>query len=261
MPGPGIPPLIAFVPQRRGALQRLDHLAYLTLSSRSRRLSQRTPSPAAGPSPAPPGRHTSRHATLHIHPSGGPASSPAHFSFRGRRLLHRRPGRTTPPGRHGDPWDRHESRIPVEPSGRDTIPPSMSAIIFTCTHQSPPSFLVHNIHSNRSLLPTISCVGHKIELTPRSASSESLRCCDHTAVPCNPISPHLWDCTGKWNRNLPHFVCELCHRHCSAITRGFSTAQIGAGPAPWRCSATFSRPRPAMRPAQAVAGARRRRAV
>ena len=61
-----------------------------------------------------------------LHSFGGPASTPAHFSFRGRRLLHRRPGRTRRLGR--------ESRIPMEPSGRDdsaACPPSSP--IFTTT--------------------------------------------------------------------------------------------------------------------------------
>ena len=155
-----------------GALQRLHHLDSLT-SIRSRRHHRRlTLLPAAGaltgaraaalhftrprpapllapgprlsirprpaPSPVPPGRGSS-----HLHSFGGPASTPAHFTFRGRRLLHRRPGphargrrllhrrpgRTFPPdsdASHVSPWS---------PSGREVTrlcPPS-SLYCCSCT--------------------------------------------------------------------------------------------------------------------------------
>jgi len=128
-------------------------------------LSRRTPSPAAGPSPAPRGRHTSRHSTFtSTRPAGRrlrrhTSPSPAGAFFTSARAA--RPLRADT-----EYLDRHEARIPMEPLGRDTIPPSTSAIIFTCTHQSPPSLLIHNNHSNRSLLPTTSCVDlHALPLT------------------------------------------------------------------------------------------------
>ena len=112
--------MIAFVPQRRGALQRLDHLDYLPFYFRGRRLHRR------------PGPRSS-------HPlSRGPASTPAHFTFRGRRL-HRRPGGTSesgPPSRslrnrnasHASSWS---------PPGRDASPPSVIHILIPTSFTNP----------------------------------------------------------------------------------------------------------------------------